>query len=53
MTTFRVHFTRKDSNTQERAQIEADAPDDAATIIRKRYPGCTIGKVKVDRTANH
>lgn len=48
MTVFNVHYVF--NGVKHITPITADNPTDAAKIVRKRHEGCTVKKVKVDRS---
>lgn len=48
MSKFRVHFDFNGNTFAE--TVQAETPDEAASIIRKRYKGAIVTKTKVDRT---
>lgn len=51
MTEFRVHFIKTDGNKTTHV-VNAESPAQAAAIIRKKNPGVTVLKVKVNKAGN-
>lgn len=51
MTEFRVHFIKTDGDKTTHV-VNAESPAQAAAIIRKKNPGVTVIKVKVNKAGN-
>lgn len=51
MTEFRVHFLKTDGDKTTHV-VNAENPTQAAAIIRKKNPGVTVLKVKVNKAGN-
>lgn len=51
MTEFRVHFIKTDGDKTTHV-VNAESPTQAAAIIRKKNPGVSVLKVKVNKAGN-
>lgn len=51
MTEFRVHFIKTDGDKTTHV-VNADSPAQAAAIIRRKNPGVTVLKIKVNKAGN-